>query len=184
MTDGQAPAEYEALRTTIRERGTWRVGLAWLSLAVWAALIAAAAARSSVFASLASLVALAAGFEGVYALHVGVERIGRYLQVFYEASTGLPAWERTAMAYGRNRQGSGLDPLFSKLFAAATLLNLMPAVIGRRTGLMLVGVTAHAVFVARIVQARRYVAKQRAADLERFQGLKETGGSGQEIVGS
>jgi hypothetical protein len=179
VTDDHGPTEYEALRATIRDRGTWRVVLSWLSLAVWAALVITGLGRGTPFALLVSLVALAAGFEGVYALHVGVERIGRYLQVFYEAPVGLPAWERTAMAYGRDRSGDGLDPIFSKLFAAAVLLNLGPILLSRQNGLILVGVVAaHAVFAVRIVLARRYVAKQRMQDLETFRRLKEEGSSG------
>jgi hypothetical protein len=174
VTDDQAPTEYESLRATIRERGTWRVMLSWLSLAVWAALVISGLGRSTPFVLLVSLVALAAGFEGVYALHVGVERIGRYLQVFHEAPGRLPAWERTAMAYGRDPSGDGLDPIFSKLFAAAALLNLGLILDSRRFGLILVGVAAHVVFAVRMVQARRYVAKQKTIDLERFKRLKES----------
>ena len=171
MTTDHARTEYDALRATIRERGTWRVVLLWLSLAVWASLLVAALARGTPLL-LVSLVALAAGFESVYALHVGVERIGRYLQVFYETSATLPAWERTAMAYGRERSGDGLDPIFSTLFATAGFLNLVPMLTSRRFGLILVGVVAHGLFAARILKARRYAAKQRAQDLERFTTLK------------
>ena len=96
VTSDHARIEYEALRATIRERGTWRVMLFWMSLAVWAGLLLTAAVWGVPVGSLASLIALVAGFEGVYALHVGVERIGRYLQVFYEETAALPAWERTA----------------------------------------------------------------------------------------
>ena len=171
MTTDHARTEYEALRATIRERGTWRVVLSWLSLAVWASLLVAALARGTVLL-LVSLVALAAGFEGVYALHVGVERIGRYLQVFYETSATLPAWERTAMAYGREPSGDGLDPIFSTLFATAALLNLVLMLASRQVGLITVGVAAHFIFAARILHARRYAAKQRAQDLEKFKRLK------------
>lgn len=185
MSTDHAQSEYEALRATIRERGTWRVVLFWLSLAVWASLLVTAVARGTPFLLLVSLVELAAGFEGVYALHVGVERIGRYLQVFYETSApgspargpsaaatpGTPAWERTAMAYGREPTGAGLDPIFSTLFATAVLLNLVPMLASRQSGLILTGVAAHAVFVARILQARRYAARQRATDLEKFKNL-------------
>jgi hypothetical protein len=147
--------------------------LFWMSLAVWAGLLVTAAVRGGPIGSLASLVALVAGFEGVYTLHVGVERIGRYLQVFYEEATALPAWERTAMAYGREPSGDGLDPLFSKIFGTATLLNLVPPVATREPGLILVAVVAHTLFVVRILRARRYAAGQRATDLERFRRLKD-----------
>ena len=168
-----ARVEYEALRATIRERGTWRVVLFWMSLAVWAAVLLTATVRGTPFGSLVSLVSLAAGFEGIYALHIGVERIGRYLQVFYEEAATLPAWERTAMAYGREPSGDGVDPLFSKVFAAAALLNFVAILTTRPVGFVVVGVVAHVLFAARILQAKRYAAGQRARDLERFRRLKE-----------
>ena len=180
MTSDLARVEYEALRATIRERGTWRVGLFWTSLAVWAGVFLTAAVRGTPFASLVSLVSLAAGFEGIYALHVGVERIGRYLQVFYEETAILPAWERTAMAYGREAPHDGVDPLFSKVFATAALLNLVPSLTSRPFGFMLVGFVAHVLFAARILQARKYAAGQRAQDLERFRKLKDIAGRNEE----
>jgi len=169
MGTEQARTEYEALRETIRERGTCRVTLSWLSLAVWAALLVTVVVRgASPFAALVSLVPLAAGFEAVYALHVGVERIGRYLQVFYEDPSGLPAWERTAMAYAREPAGDGLDPLFWKLFAAAAVLNLVPVLVSRQVGLIAAALLAHALFAVRMARAQQYVAVQRVRDLERF----------------
>jgi hypothetical protein len=173
MASEHAPTEYEALRATIRERGTCRVMLFWMSLAVWAGLVLTASVWGVPVGSLASLIALVAGFEGIYALHVGVERIGRYLQVFYEETGALPAWERTAMAYGREPSGDGLDPLFSRIFGAATLLNLVPPVATQQLGVILVAVGAHTLFIARILRARRYAATQRAADLQRFRKLKD-----------
>ena len=72
--------EYRALRETIRERGTVRVWLAVMSTAAWAALALSALALAPwPVATLLPLLMLAAGFEGVFALHTGVERIGRYL---------------------------------------------------------------------------------------------------------
>ena len=55
-------------------------------------------------------------------MHTGVERIGRYIQVFYEERAGAAGWETIAMSYGA-KFPSGLDPLFSIVFAAATSLN-------------------------------------------------------------
>lgn len=173
MTSDYSRVEYEALRATIRERGTWRVVLFWMSLAVWAAGLLVAAVRGAPFIALVSLVSLAAGFEGIYALHVGVERIGRYVQVFYEEGVILPAWERTAMAYGREPSDDRVDSLFSTVFATAALLNLVPILASRQVGFILVGFVAHVLFAARILQARRYAAGQRSGDLERFRRLKE-----------
>jgi len=89
--------EYSALRATIRERGTARPWLAFAGLAVWAALVVVTTALSMPpVGAIVPLAVLAAAFEGVFALHIGVERIGRYLQVFHE-----DRWEQTAMAFGR-----------------------------------------------------------------------------------
>jgi len=50
------------------------------------------------------------GFEAIHALHVGAERIGRYLQVYYEDAPDAPRWETTAMAVGPALPGGGIDP--------------------------------------------------------------------------
>ena len=78
--------EYIALRATIRERGTARV-----CLFVGRHRRLGGARRSPrprwrprPIATLLPLLVLASMFEAVFALHVGVERIGRYLQVFHE----------------------------------------------------------------------------------------------------
>ncbi len=64
-------------------------------------------------AAVFSLAVLVAGFEAIHALHVGVERIGRYVQVYYEAGSDGPRWETTAMAVGPALPGGGIDPLFT-----------------------------------------------------------------------
>ena len=66
---------------------------------------ATAALASLPIAALLPLLVLAGVFEAVFALHTGVERIGRYIQVFFEAP-GERAWEHTAMAFGRAFPGS------------------------------------------------------------------------------
>lgn len=77
--------EYSALRATIRERGTARVWIFVAGLAAWAAAVIATASLASLpIATLLPLLLLAGVFEAVYALHTGVERVGRYIQVFYE----------------------------------------------------------------------------------------------------
>ena len=63
-----------------------------------------------------------------HALHVGVERIGRFLQVFDEDASGVgsPLWETTTSAYTRAHPRSGPMPLFpAGNFPAATLNVLM-----------------------------------------------------------
>ena len=43
---------------------------------------------------------LAATFELNFFVHTGVERIGRYIQVFFEEAGDSRGWETTAMNYG------------------------------------------------------------------------------------
>jgi len=71
-------AEYKSLRDTIRERGTTRAWLLLATFMAWAALaIASAALVALPIATLLPLLVLAVGFETGFALHTGVERIGR-----------------------------------------------------------------------------------------------------------
>ena len=176
-------AEFQALRDTIRERGTRRVTVFWATTAFWATLLMAAIGlvafaptigpRAGAFLTLVSLLPLAAGFEAVFALHVGVERIGRYLQVFYEGREPLPAWERTAMAIGPSLPKGQPDPLFSAMFAAAGVLNLAPALLSRRPALTLAALVAHGLFGLRLFRARRFAARQRGEDLGRFEQIRD-----------
>ena len=77
-------SEYAALRQTIASRGTTRMVLFPVTVIGWAALSLVLLLFSGVpAATLIPLFVLVAGFEAIHALHVGVERIGRYLQVFY-----------------------------------------------------------------------------------------------------
>lgn len=133
-------------------------------------------------ASLFPLVVLAAGFEAIHALHVGAERIGRYLQVFYEAAADGPRWETTAMAVGPALPGGGIDPLFTFVFAAAAVLNALTAILPQPTTLELAAVGAlHGAFLVRVVRARMAAARQRAVELESYRALlNEAGGRRQE----
>jgi hypothetical protein len=164
--------EYRALRDTIRERGTARVWIFIAGLVAWAGLVIATAALAALpIATLLPLLVLAAIFEAVFALHTGVERIGRYLQVFAEGADGA-GWEHAAMAYGRAHRGGG-DPLFAMIFIAAAVLNFVPVMVAEPVALE-VGVVGalHLLFVVRVFLARRDAGRQRAVDLERFQALK------------
>ena len=140
-------------------------------IVAWAALITATAALAALpVATLLPLLVLVAAFEAVFSLHVGVERIGRYIQVFLEPERG---WEHTAMAYGQPLRGTRVDPLFSVCFLLATLLNFVPVLLAEPAAIELWVVGAVHAFVAiRIVLARRSAARQRAADLKRFLELK------------
>jgi hypothetical protein len=117
------------------------------------------------------LAVLAGGFEAVHALHVGVERIGRYIQVYYEDLAGA-RWETTAMRAGPGLPGSGVDPLFTLLFIAACLANLVVVFIPPPSPAEAVApIALHVAFIVRVVRARLAAARQRARDLETFQRL-------------
>jgi hypothetical protein len=166
-------AEYEALRQTIRERGTARLCLVLFGVAAWGALaIALLAAQLEGGITLVPFVVLAATFEINFFVHTGVERIGRFVQVFYEERAGAAGWETVAMNYGMKFPG-GLDPLFSIIFGGAAILNFLSslAVARPRPGWIALSLLAHLAFAYRIVAARKLSASQRALDLERFRSL-------------
>ena len=162
--------EYRALRNTIRARGTARVCIFIVGLGIWAALSLVSLGIGAVpLAVVFPLLVLAGTFEAVFALHAGVERIGRYLQVFHDDT-----WERTAMVFGPPLAGTGTDPLFAGLFGLATACNFLQVVVGGAVPAELAVLGAfHVVFLARVVIARRAAARQRAADLGRFEQLKQ-----------
>ncbi len=166
--------EYGALRATIRERGTVRAITFFVALASWAALDAAVLASGRpVAGSLLPLIVLVAGFETVFQLHLGVERVGRYLQVAYEERYGRSDWETMAMAYGQAYPAGGSDPLFARVFLAAMLINVIP-VLGLRTDwplVMALLILVHAAFGVRVFVAKKQAGRQRAEDLERFRNL-------------
>jgi hypothetical protein len=125
-------------------------------------------------AALLPLAVLVGGFEAIHALHVGVERIGRYLQVYYEDSAAGPRWETTVMSVGPALPGGGIDPLFTTVFACAAFVNIVPALAltpgPTRTELAVIGVL-HLAFVIRVVRARGAAARQRAVELETFRAI-------------
>ena len=174
-----AVEEYRALRATIRERGTVRWIVIALTFVAWAAITAATfwgpiAALSAPL----TLTLLAASFETVFGLHVGAERVGRYIQARYESGDGLPGWEHEAMAIGvETHLATGSDPLCIVMYALATILNAVPmGLVTSRYGSMLdlplliaiVTVVFHAAFLWRLTRARRFARRQRAEDLRFF----------------
>jgi hypothetical protein len=169
-----APAqqeEYRSLRDTIRERGTARVWVFLVGIVAWAALVTATAALATLpVATLLPLLVLTAVFEAVLSLHVGVERVGRYIQVFLENDYG---WEQAAMAFGSPLRGTRIDPLFTTCFLVAIALNFVPVLLAEPVAveLWVVGI-AHVLIAVRIVIARRASRRQRDADLKRFRELK------------
>src|SRR5688572_1505919 len=106
--DRHQRSEYVILRRTIARRGALRPIVVLAGTAVWAALlIAVLVALPYPVAAAIPLLVLAATFEVVRPLHFGAERIGRYLQVFYEEDgdpgrplSDTPSWERVAMNLG------------------------------------------------------------------------------------
>ncbi len=166
-------AEFVALRATIRERGSARLCAVLIGWAAWGALLVAVSALGVTgFATLAPVLVLAGTFEVSFFLHTGVERIGRYLQVFYEEAEGARAWETIAMEYGSKFPG-GLDPLFSRLFGVGLVISLF-ATLSAETAWpawRAFAFLAHAGFGYRIFTAQKSAAAQRAVDLDRYRSL-------------
>ena len=167
--------EYAVLRRTIAARGTARMILFPVAMIGWAALaLMVLTFAEAPVASLYPLAVLVGGFEAIHALHVGGERIGRYLQVYYENGETGPRWETTVMAVGPALPGGGIDPLFSLVFASATFVNIIPALALQprptSTEMGVIGVL-HLAVVIRIVRARGAAARQRAVELETFRAI-------------
>ena len=168
-------SEFTVLRQTIAVRGTVRMALLPVTVIGWTAITAALLRGATIPAllSLVSLSVLIGGFEAIHALNVGVERIGRYLQVYYEGQGDGPMWETTAMAVGPGLPGGGIDPLFTVVFAALTALNLTLAFPElHSTTEYVVVLPVHAIFLIRLIRARGAAARQRAVDLETFRAVK------------
>jgi hypothetical protein len=182
-----AVEEYRALRATIRERGTARLIVTTITFVSWAAIATGSCALNlAPVLGLIPLLVLAAGFEAGFAMHVGVERLGRFIQVRYESAAGLPGWEHAAMKAGANPAAHlGVDPLFFWPYIAAVVLNLMVVLILEaspvpQTSPDLVSIDAslspavlayallHGAVVARLVAARRVARRQRERDLALF----------------
>jgi hypothetical protein len=167
-------SEFTILRQTISTRGTVRIVLLPVTLLGWSALACQLLFVSDVpLASLFSLAVLVAGFEAIHALHVGIERIGRYVQVYYEANDAGPRWETTAMKVGPALPGGGIDPLFTVVFVCATMINLIPALLPSpsRVQLSVLGLL-HVAFLVRLLRARGAAARQRAVELESYRAIK------------
>jgi hypothetical protein len=166
--------EFAVLRSTIATRGTVRMALLPLTIVSWAALTAVLLLFAETpVAVVFPLAVLVAGFEAIHALHVGVERIGRYLQVNYESLPDAPQWENTAMRVGPALPGGGIDPLFTVVFMSSTFANLIPVATFapmRIEFAVLAGL--HIAFIIRLVRARGAAARQRAVDLETFKAIK------------
>jgi hypothetical protein len=167
-------SEFTSLRRTITMRGTVRMALLPVTLLGWAIVALLLLLFGELPAAVVlPLAVLVGGFEAIHALHVGAERIGRYLQVYYEDAPDGPRWETTAMAVGPALPGGGIDPLFSVVFVAASLANLIPAFTpGPTRAELAVLLPLHFAFIVRIVRARGAAARQRAIELESYRALK------------
>jgi hypothetical protein len=177
-----AAQEFAALRDTIRRRAGARPLVAFAGVAVWAVVMLGVLIwLQNPLAAVVPLLVLVAAFEVVRTLHLGVERIGRYVQVFFEessagADTALspPAWERTAMMFGPSLPGAGGHPLFFPVFFMATVANLLavvlPGPLAIELGTLLV---PHAAFISWMLYCDRGMRQQRSAELARFRAIKK-----------
>lgn len=166
--------EFQSLRQTITVRGTVRMALVPVTVTAWAILAVLLMLFGEVpMGVVFPLAVLVGGFEAIHALHVGAERIGRYIQVYYEDSPETPKWETTAMAVGPALPGGGSDPLFSVVFICAALANLIPALNTEPTRPELaVLLPLHLAFIVRVVRARGAAARQRAVELESYRAIR------------
>ena len=168
--DPRRQSEYAAMRDTIRQRGTARMVLLPVVFIGWAATAVATAAVITVaLSTVVPLLVLAAGFEAIFALHMNVERIGRYLQVFHEREGG---WEQVATTFAQRFPGTGPDPLFSQLFVFAVSVNFLPAALGGEVIEVAIIAAIHLAVIYRIRSARGLSAKQRTDDLQRYEQIR------------
>jgi len=182
-SDSQDPfglEEYRALRATIRERGSLRFLVTSITFSAWAAILTTLCVVTVVPTFiLVPLVVLAAGFELNLAIHVGVERVGRYLQLKYERNPESAAgWEHAVMKLQVPK--GGVDALFLVLFLSALALTFVVALwlaaavteageIGAIRAETLVVAVLHAIVAARWLQAAKYAKSQRARELPAFE---------------
>ena len=171
--------EYLVLRRTIAQRGALRPILMLCGTAIWASLLTAVLVLLPYpVAAAIPLLVLVVTFEVIRPLHFGAERIGRYLQVFYEeqgepgrALRDTPAWERVAMNFGAV-PGVGGHPLFVPAFLLATAANYLAVLLPQPVAIEL-GVLAipHLAFIAWLISAHRAMRNQRTIELARLREL-------------
>ena len=177
-----AATEYRILRETIAFRGTLRPVLTVIGVGLWAVILTAVLAWIPYpVAAVLPLLVLLATFEAIRPLHFGAERIGRYLQVFYEEEGQLerplpqtPSWERVAMRLS-TVPGTGGHPLFVPVFFLATIVNTLPVLLAQplATHIELAALAVpHVAFMVWLLNADRAMRTQRAADLEQFRQLR------------
>jgi len=179
-----AETEYRVLRETIATRGSLRPILLVIGLGLWAMTLTAVLAWIPYpLAAIIPLLLLFATFEGIRPLHFGAERIGRFVQVFYEEQgqpdlplNAPPSWERVAMRLS-TVPGTGGHPLFVPVFFLAAIVNTMPVLLAQPQAatieLIAMGVP-HLAFMIWLLNADRAMRTQRAAELEQFRALRKT----------
>ena len=179
--DDVAAREYAALRETIRSRGGARPLAFLFGMVAWAlALTVVLAWLPTPLASVVPLLILLATFETVRSLHTAVERIGRYIQVFFEetrdsAPTTPPAWEHTAMVFGPSVPGAGVHPYFLAVFLLATIVNFVAVLLPQPVPIELtVLAVPHVTFVIWLVRCDRAMRKQRITELARYRELRDS----------
>jgi hypothetical protein len=174
-------SEYVILRRTIARRSALRPILVLAGMAIWvASLIAVLALLPYPVAAAIPLLVLLVSFEVIRPLHFGAERIGRYVQVFYEedgepgrALAETPSWERVAMSFG-TVPGVGGHPLFVPVFFMATAINYLAVLLPRPAPVELsVMALPHLAFIAWLVAADRAMRTQRAIELARLRELRQ-----------
>jgi hypothetical protein len=173
--------EYLVLRRTIAARGALRPVLALTGISLWAVLlIAVLVLLPYPVAAAIPLLILVVTFEVIRPLHFGAERIGRYLQVFYEEDgepgRGLadtPSWERIAMSFGAV-PGVGGHPLFVPVFFLATVANYLAVIFPGPVAIELtVMAVPHLAFLAWLIAGDRAMRNQRAIELARMREKRE-----------
>ena len=172
--------EFRALRDTIGRRGTVRVVLLWAGLVAWAPVLAAVLIWLPFpVAAAIPLLLLVATFEAVRTLHLGVERIGRYLQVFHEpepSGPGDPRWEHVAMALGPRVPGAAGHPLGVPVFLMATLLNGLAVMTpGPQPVEWIAMLLLHLAFVAWMAMCDQRMRRQREQELAALKRIKASG---------
>ena len=177
-----AAAEFVALRDTIQTRGGARPFALLSGLIGWAVVLTVILVwLPNPMASVVPLLVLLGTFEVVRSLHLGVERIGRYVQVFFEEGAGdcapktPPAWEHMAMIFGPRVPGAGVHPFFLPVLLLADLVNFLAVVF---PGPVMVEVTSlavpHLALIIWMLYCDRGMRRQRATELARYRALKDS----------
>lgn len=176
-----ASTEYRVLRETIAARGSLRLMVAMAGLGLWSVILTVVLAWIPFpLATIIPLLVLLVTFEVIRSLHFGAERIGRYIQVFYEEDGQperklgeTPSWERVVMRLSSVR-GTGGHPLFVPVFLLATIANTLPVLLAQPAAtpieLVALGVP-HVALIIWLFNADRAMRAQRAAELEQFRAL-------------